>query len=153
MKSLHPIKEKVVSISNIQEPHKICLNGKDNLDNVIESTQVRKNSHSKSKSVNNTTHNSRDVAVSNKEEPILHHTEDEAEEEVTSDDGSKTDECSSIKDGSQPSSHMQNGENTETTEDRDKKKPFPHSSSTSHSRIKIKVSSCFKLCFMSNQYW
>lgn len=127
-----------------QEPHKNCLNDKDNLDNATYLTEVRNSSHSKSKSVDNTTDNLPNVVVSNKEEPIPNHTEDAAEEEVTSDNGSKTDECSSMKDGSQPSSHMQNGENTESSvEDHDKKKSFLRSSSNSHSnkgsRKKIKV--------------
>lgn len=121
-----------------QKPHKNCSNDKDNIDNATDLAEVRNSSHSKSKSVDNTTNNLPNVVTSNKE--------DAAEEEVTSDNGSKTDACSSIKDGSQPSSHMQNGENTEfSADEHEKKKSFLRSSSNSRinkgSRKKIKVRS------------
>ncbi|XP_020261323.1 two-component response regulator-like APRR2 isoform X2 [Asparagus officinalis] len=103
---------------------------KDNLDNSTDLIEVRKYSHSKSKPVDITTSSLPNLDSSREDEMISRH----IEEEVTSDNGSKTDECSSIKDSCEPSLHMNKGGNMESSvEEHKKKKSFLRSSSTSHS--------------------
>ena len=120
-----------------------CLHDKSNLDNLIDSIEARENSHSKSKFVDNTTSNLPNVVNCGKEVQISNPTEDAADEEITSGSGSKTDECSSIKDGCQPSSDMHNEDNIESfVEDHKKNKSFTcssHSHGNKCSKRKMKV--------------
>lgn len=98
-------------------------------DSAIDLTEVRENSHSNSELVDNTTNNLTD---SSKEVMKSNHTEDVAEEEVTSDNGSKTDECSSIKDSCLPSSQARIGDNGELCVENPKKKNLFLRNSLSH---------------------
>lgn len=104
-----------------------CLTVECSLDDSIDLIEEREDSHSKL--VESTTNNFPHSADSSKKVPKSNHTKDAAEEEVTSDSGSKSDECSSIKDSCQPSSHEHNGNIIDSrVEDHMKKKPFVCSS-------------------------
>ena len=122
-----------------------CSWDKGNLDNVIDSIEVRENSRSKLKFVDNTTNNLPNVVDCSKEVQISNHTEDASEEEMTSDNGSKTDECSSMKDSCQPSSDMHHEDNIESfVEDNKKRKSFPcssrsHGNKCNKRKMKVRV--------------
>lgn len=122
-----------------------CLIERGYTENIKDSLEVRHCSSLESKSVENTCNNS--IAAADTEEILPSRPKETAadQEEVNSADGSKTDECSAVKEGSLPSSRLHNGDNIESSADDPKKKLVAKSNSYSNgsrsNKKKMKVSS------------
>nr|XP_019705832.1 two-component response regulator-like APRR2 isoform X2 [Elaeis guineensis] len=100
-------------------------------ENIKDSLEVRNCSSLESKSVEHTCTDS--IAAAETEEILPSRPEEAAaEEEVNSADGSKTAECSGVKEGSLASSRLHNGDNVESTADDPKKKLVANSDSHSN---------------------
>ncbi|WOL19550.1 two-component response regulator-like APRR2 [Canna indica] len=92
----------------------------------------RKSSRSVSKSVDDTCDNSISVADTKDDASLPSKAEEvTADEEVNSVDGSKTDECSAVKEGSLPSFHLHGVDNIESDADGAQKNKSVRNSSTS----------------------
>lgn len=113
-------------------------------ENIKDLLDVRKCSSLESKSVENTCNNS--IAAADNEQILPSRPEEAAaEEEVNSADGSKTDECSAVKEVPLPSAHLHNGDNVESSADNARKKSAANSNSylngSRSNKKKMKVSS------------